>query len=156
MATPALTLPPFYNEPNFGQRILARAIDTIVIIPIVVLVGVLAEGALRSILGVVAVSVYEIAMVTTRGQTVGKIVMGTRIADLESGLNPPMANAALRWLTAIAGGVVGGVLSLDWIGLAYPLFVFAPILLGPLHRGLHDRVSSTIVTSTSITVPAAA
>lgn len=156
MADPSVITPPFYNEPNFGQRLLGRAIDTIVIIPIVVLVGVLASGALRSILGIVAVSVYEIAMVTARGQTIGKVVMGTKVVDLETGLNPPLANASLRWLTAVAGGVVAGVLAVEWIGVAYPLVIFAPIMVPPLHRGLHDRVSSTIVTSTSITVPATA
>ena len=140
--------PAGFRAPTFGQRLLGRLIDTIVLMVLVSVATLLASDGTLAIVGILVVAAYEIVLVALRGQTVGKMVMGTCIIDRESGALPYLGQATTRWLVVIAGSVVAmGLPLLEPVVPIYTVVVFAPILRGPLHRGLHDRASGTIVTA---------
>lgn len=140
--------PPAYVEPTFGQRLVARLIDALVLLPVILLLATLTEGVARRALGLAVVAVYEVTLVVHRGQTVGKIAMGTHIADFSSGSLPSLQQSAARWLVIIAGSVAALVVpAIEPVDAVYNVIVVAPVLRPPLHRGLHDLASSTIVSS---------
>jgi uncharacterized RDD family membrane protein YckC len=140
--------PPGFRAPTFGQRLLGRLIDTLVLMVLVSVTTLLATEGMLAVIGVLVVAAYEIVLVALRGQTVGKMVMGTCIIDRESGALPYLGQATTRWLVVIAGSVAAiGLPLLEPIVPIYAIVVLGPILRGPLHRGLHDRASGTIVTA---------
>lgn len=145
VASPA---PPGFLEPTIGQRVLARLVDIAVLLPVLLLIGALADGSVRVAAGLAVVAAYEILFVSRRGQTVGKIVMRTQIVDRSSGSVPEPGQVTVRWLVVIAGSVVVAVFpALEYLDSVYILVVLAPILRPPLHRGVHDLVAKTVVTS---------
>jgi len=143
-------VPPAFAEPTFGQRLVARLIDGMVLLPVILLVGAVTDGRTRAAVGLAIVAVYEVAFVVRRGQTLGKMAMGTRIVDTTSGSLPSLKQSAMRWLVVIAGSITSVVTpELDPIEAAYTLIVLAPALRPPLHKGLHDYAAGTIVSSGS-------
>jgi uncharacterized RDD family membrane protein YckC len=152
---PGPEAPPSFVEPSFGQRVGAWLIDGLVAVPVILLVGTMTEGSVRRALGLALSATYQVAFVVRRGQTPGKIAMGTRIVDYESGSLPSLTQAATRWLVVVAGTVASLVLpALQPFTLFYDLIVMAPILRAPLHRGVHDHAAGTIVSSLRpVTVP---
>ncbi len=144
-----------FVEPTFAQRILARLIDTAVLLPLALLFGILLKGKLSAVLGLIVGAVYEIVLVARRGQTLGKATMGTRIVNRESGALPDTLHVALRWLVLSAGSLVALVVpEVANLNVAYLIAVLFPVLRPPLHRGLHDRAAATVVTSLRVATPA--
>ena len=85
---------------------------------------------------------YETAMVATRGQTVGKMAVGIRVADLRTGANPRLERALWRSL------VVAGVLLVfgQFFGPLLAVAIYLTALADPITlRGLPDRVAGTVV-----------
>ena len=142
------SVPPGFAEPTFGQRILARLIDALVFLPVALLLNVLVEGRARAAAGLALVAMYEILLVSRRGQTIGKMVMGTRIVDRASGSVPDPGHVALRVLVLVAASLITLVIpAFENVDRVYSLAVLLPILRPPLHRGLHDFAAGTVVTS---------
>ncbi len=128
----------------------ARLIDALVVVPVILLVGVVTDGRIRSAVGLAIIAVYEVAFVVRRGQTLGKMAMGTRIVDTTSGSLPSLKQSVIRWLVLIAGSIASLIApEIDPIDAGYTLIVVAPVLRPPLHRGLHDFAAGTIVSSGS-------
>jgi uncharacterized RDD family membrane protein YckC len=65
------TAPPGYAEPTFGQRLLARLIDSAVLLPVALLIGVSPAGQVRAANSLAVAAVYEILFVSLRGQGSG-------------------------------------------------------------------------------------
>ncbi|MEW1863749.1 RDD family protein [Streptomyces sp. NBC_00669] len=140
---------------TLGQRFLARLIDTVILLAVVVLVSLAAmgddirhgtDGALgkRALVAVVAYLLYfviEGAMTAARGQTVGKMALRIRAARLVDGGVPGPAG----WLRA-AVYVLPAVLSVILIG---PFFWFVNSLWctwdRPFRQCLHDKAAKTVV-----------
>jgi uncharacterized RDD family membrane protein YckC len=143
--------PAHFVEPAFGQRLLARLVDTLVALPLVGIAGIVPAGRGRVAVGLLLVAVYEITFVMKRGQTLGKILMGTRIVDRDTGELPDARQAIVRWLTVVAASLISFVIPAfdSPITPIYTLLVFVPIMRSPLHLGLHDLAAGTIVTSTA-------
>jgi len=143
----ALT-PPGFIEPTFGQRLVARVVDALVMIPVILLLGTLTEGGVRRALGLAIAATYEVTLVVKRGQSLGKIAMGTRVVDFRSGSLPSLQQAVVRWLVIIGGSLAAiAVPAIEPFDAVYTLVVLALVLRPPLHRGLHDLAAGTIVTS---------
>lgn len=141
--------PPFYREPTFAQRISARLVDLVVLVPVSLLVGALADDRGAALLGLTLSAAYEVTLVATRGQTLGKMAVGTQVVDCTTGSVPGVGRAAVRWLTVVAGSLVALVITsptVDALGGVWSLVVLLPILRPPLHRGLHDVAARTVVT----------
>lgn len=144
------TGPRGYVEPTFSQRLLGRLVDGLVQLPVMVPLALVTEGRVRVALVLAVSATYEIGLVATRGRTLGKQLLGTRVVDATYGDAPTTRQAALRWLVMFSGGFAG-LVQPSWANLVEVTFFVsaAPILMPPLHLGLHDRAASTIVTAPS-------
>ncbi|MEU6342330.1 RDD family protein [Streptomyces sp. NPDC046977] len=145
---PALAgMPPLADS---GQRFLARLIDGLILIPVVVVVfavvgfsGGFGKTFLASVLLSVAIFLYEALMLRTSGQTVGKKVMKIRVARLADGAVPGDA----AWTRA---GVYAG---LGVVSNLIPCLGAIPSLLNalwhlwdkPYRQCWHDKAAKTVV-----------
>lgn len=141
--------PTWFREPTYGQRLGGMLLDALLIGVCggvaVVLVGDSPAGAAASL----AVSfVYATSFTARTGRTPGKLAAGTCVVGLGSGDLPTLRQASVRWLVVIAASLVALVLpAIAAVAPFYGLAVLAPVLGAPLHQGLHDRASDTVVTS---------
>jgi uncharacterized RDD family membrane protein YckC len=128
------TLPAGFLEPTFGQRIAGRLIDGLVFLGAFYLVDQVMSMYVWSA-GVVWWFLYEIACLTLLdGQTVGKRLVGTRVQSLSG---DPLRVRQIGVRSAVLG-----------LGSPFWFFLALPVLKGPLHRGVHDWLAGTVVTST--------
>ncbi|WP_195210555.1 RDD family protein [Actinomarinicola tropica] len=143
--------PPGFLEPVFGQRLLARLVDGIVVAGPVLLLTWAVGGRGGRALAVAAVSLYEVVAVSVAGRTVGKALFGTRVVDARTGAAPIPLQAVLRWMV-LAGGAFVALLvpALEGLEVVWFWIAVLPVMSGPLHRGLHDRAARTIVTADAI------
>ena len=89
-------------------------------------------------------ALYVVGFTATTGAPLGKLVMGTRVVDVDTGVPPTVYDSALRWLTGawavVLPGRVGAAAAAVW-----QIVVFSPILWDEKSQGIHDRVAHTIV-----------
>jgi uncharacterized RDD family membrane protein YckC len=140
---------------SLGQRFLARLVDTVVLVVLDLLMGAAVLGSdlahpadagygkqiLAGTLTFVAYFLYEGAMTASRGQTLGKILLGIRAARLADGAVPGGAGWTRAAVYALPG-VLGAIL----IG---PLFWLLNSLWctwdKPYRQCLHDKAARTVV-----------
>lgn len=140
---------------TLGQRFLARVIDAVILVVLDLLItstvlrGDLADpgGASfgkQALVGVLTFALffaYEGAMMSARGQTLGKMALRIRVARLADGGIP----GAAGWGRA-AVYVLPGMLSAVLIG---PLFWLLNVLWctwdKPYRQCLHDKAAKTVV-----------
>ena len=136
---------------SFGQRAAARLIDWAIIgIPAMLIVFAFATvknnqaqfPSWSAVPFVVMMIAYEVALVTWTGQTLGKMLLGVRVARLVNGTQPDATQATMRALVPIS--VV--VLPL-YLAICYP-FVYLTALYTPMRRGIHDSAAGTVVVRT--------
>lgn len=142
---------------SIPTRALARIIDTfllaIVAIAAVSILGTVnvddevvnvdAPGWLP--LAVLAVSAaYEIILTTTRGQTLGKMAMGIRVAQRGRGTNPTPNQAIVRWIVPN----IAGVIPIAEVAAIAVLVVYLSAAANALRQGIHDRAATTVVVRT--------
>ena len=149
---------------SVGQRALARILDAVIaavvggiigaILGVIIFAAAASGSETGSILtfGVSFVVIlliaiiglaYETLMLTFYGATLGKMVMKIKVVGVETGENPQLLNALLRFaLPGVMGliPIVGGLAALAcWLS---PLFDSS----GRQH-GCHDMVATTVVTA---------
>ncbi len=134
------------------QRGIARVIDYL-IVPMTLWLALGIPTAERSgdevtvpawvtIVITVAFVAYETAMVAWRGQTVGKLAVGIRVADFRTGANPRVERALWRSLVVASALLVFG----QFFGPLLALAIYLSAVLDPVtRRGLPDRVGGTVV-----------
>ncbi|MEV3992846.1 RDD family protein [Streptomyces sp. NPDC049837] len=162
-ADPLAGMPPLADS---GRRVLARLIDWVIIVVPLALIGIpfdiytrvtdqdeLAEVWQNTndggqwvfqLIAIVAYVAYDTLMTAKRnGQTIGKRLMGMRVAMLNDG-SVPNTNAALTR---------AGVLWLPQLiccPCLWPLLLLILILVDkPYKQGLHDKAARTVVVSTT-------
>ncbi|MBB4892172.1 putative RDD family membrane protein YckC [Streptomyces olivoverticillatus] len=148
---PLAGMPPLANR---GKRLLARIIDGLLVgVPIsVIFYGATwgsnpwndqAKSTSLSIIIAVVYFVYEGLMLTSRGQTVGKMAMHIRVAMLENGAipagRPGWTRAAVYNLPEIVPccGFIFWLVNVLWCTWD-----------DPYHQCLHDKAAKTVVVST--------
>ena len=100
-----------------------------------------ASGALTlaGFVVIIVIIVIQLALLGTRGQTIGKIALKIRIVDAQTGAHPGWARLVL--LRAIVNGILT---SIPFLGTIYwivdSLFIFRAD-----HRTIHDLYSGTRV-----------
>lgn len=83
---------------------------------------------------------YEIYLIGTRGQTLGKIIVGTRVIPTDHAGIPTFTVATIRWVVpAIATFLSSGLLF--WLSAA----VYVPVLFQDRGQGVHDMLAKTYV-----------
>jgi uncharacterized RDD family membrane protein YckC len=139
---------------SFAQRAGARALDSLLIgVPVLMVAAATLDLAnpnehqqfpwWASLAWFLLAITYEVAMLAWRGQTLGKLAVGIRVARLDNGKKPLWWQAAIRFM-------VPGV----WAALPfqYALVVyFAEHTTGfwdATRRAIHDRAAGTVVVTT--------
>ena len=81
---------------------------------------------------------YYVMFTVSRGQTPGKMLIGTRVVMQQSGQIPGLAASTVRWF-------VPGV----WVFLPgvsiIAVVIYGWLLFDTLRRGLHDKAAKTVV-----------
>jgi len=139
---------------GLGQRFLARVIDTVVLVVFDLLLGVAFAGpdtnssdmsrGEQVLLGVLVFALYfayEGAMTAARGQTLGKIALGIRVARLADGSVPGRAGWVRAAVYALPGVLVAAVVGpllwlLDSLWCSWDR---------PYRQCLHDKAARTVV-----------
>ncbi|MBV9922730.1 MAG: RDD family protein [Pseudonocardia sp.] len=132
-------------------RAVARLADTfIVAIPFlfIVLVVLSITGHLedqdfplwvRPLLALVAVA-YEVPLLAWRGQTLGKLALGIKVARLDNGRPPLWHQAAMRI------GLPGVLMSIPHpLGIVAASAVYFSSGWNTMGRGVHDKAAGTVV-----------
>lgn len=87
--------------------------------------------------GLVA-AVYYIGFTVSRGQTPGKMLIGTRVVMERTARIPGLGASALRWVVPGVFVFLPGV-SVVAIG------IYGWLVFDSRHRGLHDKAAKTVV-----------
>ena len=88
---------------------------------------------------------YVVALVAVRGQTLGKLALGTRVVDTATSGLPTLWQAATRAVVPLAGVVVDVALGIRAVGAFWVLTVYGWLLVDEHRRGLHDKAAGTVV-----------
>jgi uncharacterized RDD family membrane protein YckC len=95
-------------------------------------------------------AVYLVGMIATRGQTLGQMALGLRVARRHDGIVPGWSVSARRWILPAATAVVGIVLPALAPLLALVLLVdLLWAVWDPNRQCLHDLIADTVVVNTS-------
>ncbi|MGH9136129.1 MAG: RDD family protein [Acidimicrobiales bacterium] len=136
---------------GLGWRVGARAVDVVVAgwafaVLLVEVVDRLPGERTPAGTGALAAGVViaaEVVPTAASGLTFGKFAFGLRVVSTSTGQAPgwlaAVARALLVWGTAVVTPFPPAV------ALAVAVVVFAPVLFGAEHRGLHDRLAGTVV-----------
>ena len=134
-------------------RLVARIIDGLILILvslIPVLVGLqdyddLIDESLGASLALTAIGlVYEVSLVATRGQTLGKMAMKIKIIRAGDGLLPGWDMSTVRWLVPAVPGLIGLVPALGLVALL-SLIVYLSLTWDKVRQGWHDKAAKTFV-----------
>ena len=133
------------EPPGLGKRIVARLLDGLIVgIPVGILValaGIMPTSFLGGLLVDAAHFGYFVWLEGTRGQTVGKKVLGMRVVRPD-GRTADMESAVRRnwWLLLGIFGLIGSV-----VELAVVLGIMVTIASDTRGQGFHDRMADAIV-----------
>lgn len=145
-----------------GSRLGARIIDIVIIgvvFIILIIVGVasavgLADGdstiteedtaAVGTIVAftllAVAISIlYEVTMIATKGQTLGKMAVRIRVVRADNGLVPGWGKSIGRWIIPAALNFI------PFVGWLLALLVYVSLLWDKVRQGWHDKAAGTLV-----------
>lgn len=136
---------------TIGQRVVALLVDMLVIgVPIIVLVlltsdineegGTISTPVWARLLSTAVGAVYQVVLIKTRGQTVGKRVLQIKVVRMADGQLPDWSASIVRYLVP----VLPGLIPLPGVWLLSPV-VYLSAAFHPLRQGWHDRVAGTIV-----------
>ena len=138
-----------------GARIGARLVDAeifSVLWLIILIANVYAfdaadvEGSALPFLFVLVVPVivtgliYEVVMIATRGQTLGKMAMGIKVVRADNGARPGAGKSLGRWSLPYL------ILLIPLLGWLFTLLCYLSLTWGRDRQGWHDKAAGTLVT----------
>jgi uncharacterized RDD family membrane protein YckC len=88
---------------------------------------------------ILCVGAVQIGFLVQRAQTIGKVIVGTRIVDAETHDHPGFARLVL-----LRTGLFNLVYRIPWLGPAF-FIVDASLVFSHQHQTVHDRVARTLV-----------
>jgi uncharacterized RDD family membrane protein YckC len=91
----------------------------------------------RIIQGLVGAA-YYIGFTVSRGQTPGKMLIGTRVVMQRTGRIPNLVPSAVRWFVPGVWVFLPGVSIISVV-------IYGWLLFDTLRRGLHDKAAKTVV-----------
>lgn len=117
---------------DFGTRLVAWLIDTVIIGVPTLIVGMILPMPLGNLLGLVAGIAYQVYFWTSTGQTPGKMAMGLKVVSAETGELLDTGGAAIRYVGYIVSGIP--------FALGYLWVIW-----DPKHEAWHDKIARTKV-----------
>lgn len=138
-----------------GARIGARVIDAVIVIfawIILAVVGI-ADAAgtgsdsddgvgdliMSALIGAVIGLLYEVTMIATRGQTLGKMATKVMVVRADNGLVPGWGKSVGRWIIPAALSFIPN------FGPILSLLVYISLLWDRRRQGWHDKAAGTLV-----------
>ncbi|HSS61611.1 MAG TPA: RDD family protein [Candidatus Limnocylindrales bacterium] len=129
------------NLASPGLRIVGGLIDVVIL---VIVIGIV-EGITRGGHGASGVIDLAVALAyfgyfwSSRGQTIGMMVFGFRVRDIQTGQFPSVGKAVLRGF-------------IWWLEVGFTICIIGAIgwlwqLWDPQRQAIHDKVAGTIVTT---------
>ncbi|MFH1700823.1 MAG: RDD family protein [Candidatus Zixiibacteriota bacterium] len=117
-----------------GTRLMAAIIDSACAI-VIYLLSILFDSPAILFLGLAGLAIYQIYLLTTLGQTVGKMTMNIRIVKFDTGKNGGfVTNVLIR-------GIVNGILGF----IPFYSLIDVAIIFREHHRCIHDFLAGTKV-----------
>ncbi|WP_438480258.1 RDD family protein [Oleiharenicola lentus] len=98
--------------------------------------GLAIAGVALACLGFVILFIFQVYLLSTRGQTIGKIIMSVRVVNFDDGKNPGFVKAFL--LRAFVNGCISSCV--PFYGIVDMCFIFRDD-----KRCIHDLIASTKV-----------
>jgi len=135
---------------GLGARFVARLIDSILIGIVSIIIAAVTETWIGSVVGGILYLAYYVFMESSRGQTVGKMVMKLHTHGASGGL-PTQSEAFRRnawYVVGIIASLPLGIISvlLNLVSLAIVIYIAITINSDALKRGWHDKFGNTAVT----------
>lgn len=137
---------------GMGRRLWARIIDGILLVAValialVIILNRLADDELAFLVAIllavlvfwVVTILYEVSMIATIGQTLGKKWAGVKVVRADEGAVPGWGKSFVRWL------IPHVVLLIPILGQVAFLLVYISPLFTPTRQGWHDMAASTAV-----------
>lgn len=132
-----------------GRRLLGAFVDGMIFLVVgLPAFAAGAEGTAFAVTWLMLVAIYEVVLVATRGQTLGKLLAGTRVVDHNGQRLPAWSQAVARWLVPSVPALLGIFVVndvLDVMSGVWTALVYLPVLALPLRQGWHDRAAGTVV-----------
>ncbi len=144
-----------------GRRLGARILDAVIMLVAVLIlfaVGIAAALGVDSedwteensaavtgtfigfaLLAVAIGILYEVTLIATRGQTLGKMAARIKVVRADNGLAPGWGKSIVRW---IIPAVLGFIPVVGWI---LSLLVYVSLLWDKVRQGWHDKAAGTLV-----------
>jgi uncharacterized RDD family membrane protein YckC len=129
------------NLASPGLRLVGGLIDIIIVSVFAGIVAAITKGnqGASGLVGLIVTLAYFGYLLSSRGQSVGMMVFGFRVRDVQTGQYPSIGKAVLRgfvwWLelgfTICIVGLIG------WLWMFWD----------PMRQGWHDKAAGTIVTT---------
>ena len=88
---------------------------------------------------IVAGLIYEVVMVATRGQTLGKMAVGIKVVRFDTGARPGAGKSFGRW------ALPNLVLLIPLVGWLFTMFCYLSLTWGNDRQGWHDKAARTLV-----------
>lgn len=128
----------------WGWRLLAYIIDVLILaIPIGLLISLLFgnnivdNSTASSATGVIIWIIYRVALVGTRGATLGQSILGMRVAEIDNrGANPPSWNTAA--IRGVAAPILFAIPLVGFVNALFPLFTKE-------NQAIHDMIAKSVV-----------
>ena len=89
-----------------------------------------------------ASAVYTVVMIGLRGATLGKMIVGVKVTQLDRDERPGWGQAALRWLVTDVPSLLLNIFSVGWL---YSLLDSLWCLWDKQRQCLHDKAARTVV-----------
>ena len=134
---------------GFGQRAIAYAIDSLIVVAVMLIFALAFGGDLTdpdnprfmliTVLTLAVSLIYSIVFVALSGATPGKRIMKLRVVNRSDGSPVSWTYAAVRALIPSVAGLV------PVIGFALNIAVYVRAFFHPYRQGLHDAAAGTIV-----------
>ena len=141
-----------------GARLGARILDTVIVIVAFIILAVLgvsvaaggsdSDEASAFSVGAVVASVligaavgllYEVTMIATRGQTLGKMATSIKVVRADNGLVPGWGKSISRWIIPALLPII------PFVGWLLSLLVYISLLWDKVRQGWHDKAAGTLV-----------
>ena len=141
-----------------GARLGARILDFVIVSVAFIILAVLgvtaafggsdSEEASAFAVGAIVVSVllgaaigllYEVTMIATRGQTLGKMATSIKVVRADNGLVPGWGKSIGRWILPALLPII------PFVGWILSLLVYISLLWDRARQGWHDKAAGTLV-----------
>lgn len=143
-----------------GKRLVARIIDIVLLVVVMIIIGTLGIGGtaalgssgsdagigaaiaamFMTVLTMIVLTIlYEVTLVALKGQTVGKMAVGIRVARADTGTVPGWGKSIIRW------ALPNLMCLIPLIGWLVGLLTYVSLTWDDRRQGWHDKAAATVV-----------